>query len=88
MTEEYALNRRIIRCTDRHLDRMLEFLSVHNPNGRHHIGYFGVTPEDIRQSVLMLNLRYDRGFKLALAGQEIVGVMGVDIDKEIGRAWL
>ena len=82
------MNRRIIRCTDRHLDRMLEFLSVHNPNGRHHIGYFGVTPEDIRQSVLMLNLRYDRGFKLALAGQEIVGVMGVDIDKEIGRAWL
>lgn len=82
------MNRRIIRCTDRHLDRMLEFLSAHNPTGRHHIGYFGVTPEDIRQSVLMLNLRYDRGFKLALAGQEIMGVMGVDIDKEIGRAWL
>jgi ribosomal protein S18 acetylase RimI-like enzyme len=82
------MNRRIIRCTDRHLDRMLEFLSAHNPAGRHHIGYFGVTPDDIRQSVLMLNLRYDRGFKLALAGQAIVGVMGVDIDKEIGRAWL
>ena len=67
---------------------MLEFVSAHNPAGEHHIGYFGVTPEDIRQSVLMLNLRYNRGFRLALEGTRLVGVMGVDFDKEIGRAWL
>jgi len=67
---------------------MLEFISAHNPAGEHHIGYFGVTPEDIRQSVLMLNLRYNRGFRLALEGTRLVGVMGVDFDKEIGRAWL
>jgi len=79
---------RIIRCTDRHFERMLAFVSTHNPAGEHHIGYFGVTPEDIRQSVLMLNLRYNRGFRLALEGTRLVGVMGVDFDKEIGRAWL
>lgn len=79
---------RLVRCTDRHLDRMLDFISTYNPDSQHHIGYFGVTPEDIRQSVLMLNLRYDRGFRLALDGGHLVGVMGVDIDKEIGRAWL
>lgn len=67
---------------------MLAYVSEHNPAGEHHIGYFGVTPEDIRQSVLMLNLRYDRGFRLALEGNHLVGVMGVDFDKEIGRAWL
>jgi ribosomal protein S18 acetylase RimI-like enzyme len=67
---------------------MLDFISTYNPVGQHHIGYFGVTPEDIRQTVLMLNLRYDRSFRLALNGEHQVGVMGVDIDKEIGRAWL
>ncbi len=82
------MTQRIIRCTDRHFERMLEFVSAHNPAGEHHIGYFGVTPEDIRQSVLMLNLRYNRGFRLALEGTRLIGVMGVDFDKEIGRAWL
>lgn len=82
------MTQRIIRCTARHLDRMLDYLAAHNPAGEHHIGYFGVTPEDIRQSVLMLNLRYDRGFRLALAGSEITGVMGVDFDRAIARAWL
>lgn len=67
---------------------MLDFVSAYNPAGEHHIGYFGVTPEDIRQSILMLNLRYDRSFYLAVKGYEITGVMGADIDKEIGRAWL
>lgn len=82
------MTHRIIRCTSRHLDRMLAYVAAHNPAGEHHIGYFGVTPEDIRQSVLMLNLRYDRGFRLATAGNEITGVMGVDFDRAINRAWL
>lgn len=79
---------RIVRCTERHFERMLTYVSRLNPSGEHHIGYFGVTPEDIRQSVLMLNLRYDRGFRLLLEGGELQGVMGVDFDREIRRAWL
>lgn len=82
------MTQRIIRCTNRHLDKMLDYLSANNPAGEHHIGYFGVTPEDIRQSVLMLNLRYDRSFRLALEGNHIVGAMGMDFDREIGRTWL
>ncbi|MBP9502285.1 MAG: GNAT family N-acetyltransferase [Candidatus Promineofilum sp.] len=79
---------RIIRCTSRHFDRMIDFVCRHNQAAEHHIGYFGVTPEDIRHSVLMLDYRYDRGFRLAQVGQELVGVMGVDFDRQIGRAWL
>ncbi len=79
---------RIIRCTARHFDRMLDYVSAHNPQGRHHIGYFGVTPADIRDSIRSLDLRYDRGFRLALDGQLLVGVMGIDCDKALGRAWL
>lgn len=67
---------------------MIDFVSRYNPRAEHHIGYFGVAPEDIRQSVLMLNFRYDRGFRLAVEGSELVGVMGVDFDRQIGRAWL
>lgn len=79
---------RIIRCTNRHFDRMIDFVCRFNPAAEHHIGYFGVTPEDIRHSVLMLDFRYDRGFRLAQVGQELIGVMGVDFDRQIGRAWL
>jgi len=79
---------KIIRCSKQRFDEMLAFVGAHNPAGEHHIGYFGVTPEDIRQSVLMLNLAYTRGFRLALLGNRLVGVCGVDIDPAIGRAWL
>lgn len=79
---------RIIRCTNRHFDRMIDFVSLYNPMAEHHVGYFGLTAEDIRHSILMLNLRYDRGFRLAQVGQKLVGVMGVDFDRHIGRAWL
>ena len=79
---------KIIRCSKQRFDEMIAFVSAHNPAGEHHIGYFGVTPEDIRQSVLMLNLAYTRGFRLALEGNRLIGVCGVDIDPAIGRAWL
>ena len=82
------MNLKIIRCSKQRFEEMLAFVSAHNPAGEHHIGYFGVTPEDIRQSVLMLNLAYTRGFRLALAGNRLVGVCGVDIYPAIGRAWL
>jgi ribosomal protein S18 acetylase RimI-like enzyme len=67
---------------------MLDYISAHNLDGRRHIGYFGATPEDIRHTVRTLDLPYNRGFRLALDGQRLVGVMGIDFDREIGRAWL
>lgn len=79
---------RIIRCHPARLDALVAFVAAHNTAPEHHIGYFGLTPEDVRQSILMLNLRYDRGFRLALRGNHLVGVMGVDFDREIARAWL
>lgn len=79
---------RIIRCTSRHFDRMVDFVSRYNPLAEHHVGYFGLAHEDIRHAILMLNFRYDRGFRLAQVGQELVGVMGVDFDRNTRRAWL
>lgn len=79
---------RIIRCHPSRLDQLVAFVAAHNAAPEHHIGYFGLSADDVRQSILMLNLRYDRGFRLALRGNHLVGVMGVDFDRELGRAWL
>ncbi len=79
---------RIIRCHTSRLDQLVAFVAAHNAAPEHHSGYFGLSPDDVRQTILMLNLRYDRGFRLALRGNHLVGVMGVDFDRELGRAWL
>ena len=86
MTTEARL--RIVRCHPSRLDALVAFVAAHNGAPEHHIGYFGLSADDVRQSILMLNLRYDRGFRLALRGNHLVGVLGVDFDREIGRAWL
>ena len=79
---------RIIRCHPSLFDALVDFVAVHNPQPQHHIGYFGLTPEDIRLSLRMFNWPFDRAAQLAVVGNRIVGVLAADIDKEIGRAWL
>ena len=79
---------RIIRCHPSRFDALVAFVADHNPMPEHHIGYFGLTPEDIRLSLRMFNWPFDRAARLAVAGNRIAGVLAVDIDKELGRAWL
>ncbi len=79
---------RIIRCHPSRFDALVDFVAVHNPQPQHHIGYFGLTPEDIRLSLRMFNWPFDRAARLAVVGNRVVGVLAADIDKEIGRAWL
>ena len=79
---------KIIRCHPSRFDALVEFVAAHNPTPEHHIGYFGLTPEDIRLSLRMFNWPFDRAARLAVRGNRIVGVLAADMDKEIGRAWL
>lgn len=79
---------RIIRCHKTRFDALVEFVAAHNPDGTHHIGYFGLTPEDIRLTLRMFNWPFDRAARLAVAGGRIVGVLAADIDRDLGRAWL
>jgi ribosomal protein S18 acetylase RimI-like enzyme len=79
---------RIIRCHPSRFDALVAFVAAHNPQPQHHIGYFGLTPEDIRLSLRMFNWPFDRAARLAVVGNRIAGVLAVDIDKELGRAWL
>ena len=79
---------RIIRCHPSRFDALVAFVAAHNPQPEHHIGYFGLTPEDIRLSLRMFNWPFDRAARLAISGNRIVGVLAADMDKELGRAWL
>ena len=79
---------KIIRCHPSRFDALVAFVAEHNPQPEHHIGYFGLTPEDIRLSLRMFNWPFDRAARLAVVGNRIVGVLAADIDKELGRAWL
>ena len=79
---------KIIRCHPSRFDALVAFVADHNPQPQHHIGYFGLTPEDIRLSLRMFNWPFDRAARLAVVGHRITGVLAADIDKELGRAWL
>ncbi len=79
---------KIIRCHPSRFDALVAFVAAHNPQPEHHIGYFGLTPEDIRLSLRMFNWPFDRAARLVVVGNRIVGVLAADMDKEIGRAWL
>lgn len=79
---------RVIRCHPNRFDALVDFVAAHNPLPEHHIGYFGLTPEDVRQELRNFSLRFDRATHIAVAGGRIAGVFGADVDAETGRAWL
>ena len=49
---------RIIRCHKSRFDALVEFAGRWNPVAEHHIGYFGLTPEDVRQELRHFSLRF------------------------------
>lgn len=79
---------RVIRCHPNRFDALVDFVAAYNPQPEHHIGYFGLTPEDVRQELRHFSLRFDRATSIAVAGGRIVGAFGADVELERGRAWL
>lgn len=79
---------RVIRCHPNRFDALVDFVAAYNPQPEHHIGYFGLTPEDVRQELRNFSLRFDRATSIAVAGGRIVGAFGADVELERGRAWL
>lgn len=79
---------RIVRSHVSRFDQVVAFVAQYNPRPEHHVGYFGLTPEDIRLTLRMFNWPFERAARLALDGNRLIGVLAADIDKELGRAWL
>jgi len=79
---------RVVRCHPARLDALVAFVAEHNTAPEHHIGYFGLTAEDIRLALRLFNVPFDRAVRLALNDGRLIGVLGADFDRDLGRAWL
>jgi hypothetical protein len=79
---------RITHCTPETFEEMVTFIASLNSNAADHIGYFDATADDLHRSLTTLTLPVGEGFRLAIANDHIVGVLGVEADADLGRAWL
>ncbi len=69
-------------------ERLVDFIARLNVDLTHHIGYFGTTPADIAHALDDLYPPLVEGVVLAVDGAALIGVLGLELDEEIGRAWL
>ena len=78
----------ITRCDPASFEATVAFIAGLNGNAEDHIGYFDASVDDIVRSLRSLSLPVDEGFRLAIQDGQIVGVLGIEADPEIGRAWI
>lgn len=67
---------------------MVAFIVGLNGNTEDHIGYFETAADDIARSLRELSVAVEEGFRLAIQDGQVVGVLGIEADLEIGRAWI
>ena len=79
---------KIIPCGTEHFEELVNFVVRLNSDDTHHIGFFGEGEADVRSSLAECLIPPAEGFLLAYDGGQLVGVFGVDVNPEIGRAWL
>lgn len=82
------MNLSIIPCGEERIENLVQFLTRLNEDPLHHIGYFGVGEKEIRASLEESTIPVADNFQLAYENGKLVGIFGVDINPEIGRAWL
>lgn len=75
-------------CRTTQFDEIVRFVTRLNGQPEHHIGFFGSREDDIRQTLAALDPPVHESFVAAEEDGALVGLMGVEFDVEIGRAWL
>lgn len=70
------------------LEAVVDLIARLQPDEEHHIGYFGMEADDIRQYLLEFTHGWENSIVVALHREELVGCLAVEWDTEIGRAWL
>ena len=78
---------KLIPCGAEHFEELISFIVRLNSEDAHHIGFFGEGEADVRASLAECVVPPAEGFHLAYAGDQLVGVFGVDADPEDNRAW-
>jgi len=77
----------IVVCKDR-FEELVQFVTRLNRDRTHHIGFFGESEADVRSSLAECLIPPAEGFVMAYDGEQLAGILGVDADPEIDRAWL
>jgi ribosomal protein S18 acetylase RimI-like enzyme len=70
------------------LDEVAAFIARLQADPAHHIGYFGEREDDIARYIHELEPAGSDGFVLAFEDEKLIGLLGVEADPEIKRAWL
>lgn len=70
------------------LEVVVDLISRLQTNEEHHIGYFGMEADDIRQYLLEFTHGWQNSIVVALHREQVVGCLAVEWDAEIGRTWL
>lgn len=79
---------KISLLTESQRETMLGFIIQHNQDGEHHVGFFGLGENEIRETLAEFIPPLEESFLLAWEGEALVGLFGADYDLEIDRAWL
>ncbi len=82
------MSTKVTRCFDADFDDIVRFVTRLNTQPDHHIGFFGASEADIRQTLAELEPSVHESSVVAEEDGNLVGLMGVEYDVEIGRAWL
>jgi hypothetical protein len=79
---------RISRMQPDQLDEVAAFIARLQADPTHHIGFFGEREDDIAQYIQELEPAGSDGFVLAYQDESVIGLLGVEADPEVKRAWL
>lgn len=78
----------IKRMNESNFNQAVKFISRLQTKNNHHIGYFGVSPEEIDPYIRQLEPAWNETSLLAYMEEELIGLMIVEYDLELGRAWI
>ncbi len=78
----------IRRFTDNDLDAVTALVSRINPRDTDHLPCYDDTPDAIAHYLKNLSPAPTKGFLVAVENDRLIGVMGLEWDVDLGRAWV
>ena len=78
----------IIKMNESNFEEAVNFIARLQLLSEHHIGYFGVTFEEISTYIKELEVNWRKSSLLGFEDERLVGAIITDYDPEIKRAWI
>jgi ribosomal protein S18 acetylase RimI-like enzyme len=82
------MNLQVRKADASQLKDIASFVARLQDDNAHHTGYFGTEAKLIEQYIMELEPIGPEAFLLAYEGNALIGLLGLEFDLELGRAWL